>query len=342
MGTPVSYTSLVFLSSPLLTMRKQYLTALGIAALWLLLALPACRRAVPPLPPLPEAPPERVSVLFLGLAGGEGALVQTPGGNALLIDAGAARDTPAVLEALRRRGVSRLMGVVATHPDPVHVGGIPRLLSQIPADWLMDSGFPDLEAPGVPAALKRSVEGRLARELVERAPARGVEYRLGRAGQEIPVESGVRLQVLGPSEPFIQGSGRDANNASVVLRLLHGRIRFLFTADMGPEQQERILHSPQSRWLPADVLQVSDPGTALNAALVERVRPRLVVLTGVDPPSPDEAVTALLEKLGAQVRRVAPGDSLLVSSDAQQFEIEPGATSAGQEAVAANAPASAP
>jgi len=285
------------------------------AAFLLCLCLPACRRAAPPPLPLPEAPARTLAVSFLDVGPGESALIQAPGGAAVLVDGGDEAHAEAVLEVLRRRGVRRLTGVVATRPDPERVGGLLRALAVVPAAWIMDSGFPD--------------DGGLTQRLIERAQERQVEYRMGRAGQEIPLEAGVKLEVLGPSEPFIQGSGADAENASIVFRLTDGRVRFLFTGDMRAAEWERILGSPQARWLTADVLKVPDHGRHLNADLLRRVHPRLAVIScGAGGPAalPDAATLALLQKSGIPTRRTDQDGSIVVSTDGRDFQVR---TSAG-------------
>jgi competence protein ComEC len=290
------------------------------------LCLPACRRAAPPPLPLPEAPARTLAVSFLDVGSGESALIQAPGGAAVLVDGGDEAHADAVLEVLRRRGVRRLTGVVATRPAPERVGGLLRALAVVPAAWIMDSGFPD--------------DGGLTQRLISRAQERQVEYRMGRAGQEIPLEAGVKLEVLGPSEPFIQGSGPtprtsggvgtlDAENASIVFRLTDGRVRFLFTGDMRAAEWERILGSPQSRWLPADVLKVPDHGRHLDADLLRRVHPRLAVIScGAGGPAalPDPATLALLQKSGIPTRRTDQDGSIVVSTDGRDFQVR---TSAG-------------
>jgi len=285
------------------------------AAFLICLCLPACHRAPPPPLLLPEAPARTLAVSFLDVGSGESALIQAPGGAAVLVDGGDEAHADAVLEVLRRRGVRRLTGVVATHPDPEHVGGLLRALAVVPAAWIMDSGFPD--------------DGGLTQHLIARAQERQVEYRMGRAGQEIPLEAGVKLEVLGPSEPFIQGSGVDAENASIVFRLTDGRVRFLFTGDMRAAEWERIVASPQARWLPADVLKVPDHGRHLDPGLLRRVHPRLAVIScGASGRAalPDPATLTLLQKSGIPTRRTDQEGSIVVSTDGRDFQVR---TSAG-------------
>jgi competence protein ComEC len=278
-----------------------------VALLVLCLGLPACHRAPRPIPPPPSAPPRTLAVSFLDVGAGESALIQAPGGAAVLVDGGAEAQGAAVVDLLRRRGVRRLTGIVATHPDPEHIGGLADVLAAVPAAWLMDSGFPG--------------DGRLTRRLLDQVQESKVEYRLGRAGQEIPLEPGVKLEVLGPSEPFIHGSGADADNASEVFRLTYGRVRFLLTGDMRAAEWERIRDSPQARWLPADVLKVPDHGRGLDAGFLHRVHPRLAVISCGGEVRPDSATLALLQKAGITTRRTDQDGSIVVSTDGRGLQV---------------------
>jgi competence protein ComEC len=289
--------------------RAPAWTPVAVLLLVSCLCLPACRRVTPsrPIPAPPEAPARTLSVSFLDVDAGESALIQAPGGAAVLVDGGDEAHGAAVVDLLRRRGVQRLTGVVATHPDPEQIGGLIDVLAAVPVAWLMDSGFPGDE--------------RLTRRLLDQVQERKVEYRLGRAGQEIPLEPGVKLEVLGPSEPFIQGSGADADNASVVFRLTDGHVRFLLSGDMRAAEWERIRASPQARWLPADVLKLPDHGRGLDAGFLRRVHPRLAVISCGAEIRPDPATLVLLQKGGVTTRRTDRDGSILVSTDGRDFQV---------------------
>jgi beta-lactamase superfamily II metal-dependent hydrolase len=258
---------------------------------------------------LPAAPPGALSVSFLDMKGkGESAVIQAPGGAAVVVDGGPKGYAPILLDALRQRRIYQLTGIVATHPDPDHVGGLAQVVATLPVAWLMDSGFPS--------------EDGSYRRLLERVEERKLEYRLGRAGQQIPIEEGVRLQVLGPSEPFLKGTGADADNASIVFRLLHDRVRILFTGDMDAAEQAHIQTMPQAGWFAADVVKLPDDGR-LDPAWLKRVRPRLVVIAGTQHGPSSETIQAL-EKAGIPWKSIHRDGPIVVTSDGRDFQVQSG------------------
>jgi beta-lactamase superfamily II metal-dependent hydrolase len=202
------------------------------------------------------------------------------------------------------------------------------VVATLPVTWLMDAGFPS-EDPAYQRLLERVQEGK-------------IEYRLGRAGQEIPIETDVRLQVLGPSEPFLKGTGTDTDNASVVFRLVHDRVRILFTGDTGAAEQAHIATLPYARWLAADVVKLPDDGRSLDIAWLKRVRPRLVVIAGTQH-GPTPKTLAALEKAGIPYKSIARDGPIVILSDGQNFRVEsgneaqrglrrkPGSSSSGRE-----------
>lgn len=75
---------------------------------------------------------------FLDVGQGQCIILQS-GGHTFLVDCGGSRDTEAAdiaAETLLSRGISRIDGVILTHYDRDHAGGVAYLLSRIPADYV--------------------------------------------------------------------------------------------------------------------------------------------------------------------------------------------------------------
>lgn len=88
----------------------------------------------------------RMTVLDVGQ--GQCILLQCKGRN-ILLDCGGDRDTEAAdlaAETLLAQGISRLDGVIVTHYDRDHAGGMGYLLSRIPADAVFLPNSPDEDA----------------------------------------------------------------------------------------------------------------------------------------------------------------------------------------------------
>src|SRR5205823_9738528 len=170
----------------------------------LLAALAGCRAAL-------AHARQGMTVTFLAVGQGDSALVQFPGGGAMLIDAGGdlrwpgkfdpgARD---VVPALAELGVRRLDAVVLTHPHPDHAGGVLTVLDRMAVGELWMTPERD--------AIASAVRTRAAeRRLLVRDP-------------DDRVLRGVRIEVASRFEPEWS-----LNDNSIVLRLVHGDVAALF------------------------------------------------------------------------------------------------------------------
>ena len=90
----------------------------------------------------------RVTVLDVGQ--GQSVILQS-GGKTWLVDCGGSDDEAAAdkaAETLLSQGIFRLDGVILTHYDRDHAGGIPYLLTRIPADVVFLPGVEDTDGVG--------------------------------------------------------------------------------------------------------------------------------------------------------------------------------------------------
>jgi competence protein ComEC len=288
---------------------KPLLAPMAVAALPLMLAW----RAWGPAPPL--------RVTFLDVGQGDSALIQTPGGRAILVDAGGRYEdgtaAPSdigervVVPALRRAGVRRLDVVVLTHPHEDHAGGLPAVFRALPVGLWLDSGQAHA-APGYTEAL------RLAR-------AKGIPFHVTTAGERVEVEPGVALEVLAPTPPLFSGTRDDLNNNSIVFRLVYGRARFLFCGDAAWEAEERLLRSGAD--LRADVLKAGHHGSATSsgAPFLAAVAPRFAVISCGRHNRyghPADATVARLQAAGAAVYRTDEDGGIVMTTRGDAIRVQ--------------------
>lgn len=217
--------------------------------LWLPLVLPVQARIEP----------GAFVVEVIDVGQGTAILVRTAR-HALLYDTG-----PAFAEAdagerivvpfLRATGVGRLDGVIVSHDDNDHSGGLASVLRDVPANWLLHSlpaGSPLLVGAPAPARCMRG---------------QGWTW------------DGVRFEILNPPGHAAHDGTRRDNDFSCVLRVSRGSSSFLVTGDAERRGELELLESGAP--LAATVLVAGHHGsrTSSMAALVERVAPRWVVFT---------------------------------------------------------------
>jgi competence protein ComEC len=210
--------------------------------------------------------------------------------------------------------VRRLGGEVAlfvlTHPDADHVGGAPSVLEALrPARW-WDPGF---------------VHGSdVYRDALAVAARRDIPWRRAQAGDSLVLD-GVLLRVLGPDSTWM-ASHTNANDASVVLMVQHGRVRMLLTGDAEAAEEAWMVE----RWgdaLSAQVLKVGHHGsrTSTTEAFLDRVAPEIALVSvGADNryghPAPD-----VMERLRARkidILRTDRDGAIVVRSDGRAIHLE--------------------
>ena len=207
-----------------------------------------------------------LSLHFLSVGQGDAALIRTPAGRWILVDAGpagrggdAGRDV--VLPFLIRHGVRHLAAFVLSHAHLDHIGGAPAVLSDVPADLILD--------PAEPVAEPHYLS------LLDLAAERGIRWQPARAGDSLVID-GVRLLVLHPDTTWA-GWQSDLNDDSIVLLLRFGSFEALLTGDLGV-RAESLLAGRVGR---IDLLKVGHHGSAgsSGASWLAELRPRAAVVS---------------------------------------------------------------
>lgn len=283
----------------------------------LVLALPGCgRRAAPPAEREPPAAPgdlaaKQVLVHFLDVGQGDAALVQTPDGKNVLIDGGDSGAGEEVVAYLRELGVASLDLVIATHAHEDHLGGLINVLREVPVKAVLESGY----AHGTPTQ----------QEFLRLVEDKGVPLRLARAGDRIKAGAAT-LEVLAPAEPLLEGTESDANNNSVVVRLVYGDTAFLFTGDMEEAERKRLLQSDQE--VRSDVLKVAHHGSrnGTDPDFVAAVQPQVAVISCAarnDYGHPHRQALQALRRGRVHVYATDENGTVVVASDGQRVAVQP-------------------
>ena len=203
---------------------------------------------------------------FLDVGQGDGAIIHTPGGQWIVVDAGPAGDQGdagrrVVVPALERAGATRVALLVVSHAHADHLGGVPAVLNRFPADLVLEPGDP--------------VADRLYLGFLDQLAERGARWRAARAGDTLVVDS-VRMVVLHPPAGWPE-LGLDLNEDSAVLRLEYGGCRVLLAGDAGVVAEA----SMRGHVGKVDLLKVGHHGsrTATGEAWLDELGPEAAVIS---------------------------------------------------------------
>ena len=254
---------------------------------------------------LGESPYEKADkplTLFAVNVGKGDALLLNCGAETYLIDAGLQENWGDLSCALKMLQVTRLTGVILTHTDKDHAGGLlPLATSSIQVDgWYAPAHYADIKKESKHPA-------------VEAAALRGDTVTFLRVGDELPLGNG-RLTVVGP----ISASDVENCNSLVLVAEASGG-RMLLTGDMELPEEEELLAAGV---IPAcDVIKIANHGEsdATSAALLQAVQPQIAVIstsTAAEPDTPSGRVLSVIAAVGAKLYQTQDAQSgVLVTID---------------------------
>jgi competence protein ComEC len=260
---------------------------------------------------------DTLAVHFLDVGQGDAAVLRTPAGRWLMIDAGPVTNTHdagarVVLPFLRRHGVRALELMVLSHAHRDHFGGAGALVAALPIGVVVE--------PGAPVADERYLA------LLDSLAMHRVRWRPVSAGMRWQID-GVTIDVLSPSKRIAARTG-DLNEDSVVLLLRHGAFAMLFTGDAGMVTEPVWGAEP----IDADLLKVGHHGAAAATSqdlLVALGAKAAVVSLGRNSYGhPAPSTLSRLRAAGISLWRTDREGTVSVESDGRTFRVRGGRTTA--------------
>jgi competence protein ComEC len=250
----------------------------------------------------PAIPMLQVGMVDVGQ--GDCLIIGTPGKKIYLVDGGPPEAAKKVLDLCRRSGVERVDAVFVTNWNPDHVGGLPQILAGITFGQIYGPAFTtDTEAE---KAVRVAAE-RKGKHLIPM-----------QAGDVIPLDTKVRLEVVAPLQQTNRGSQDIAgwiNANSVVMGLQFGASRVLLASNMNAEERDTLLASGAT--LSASVVMLAEHGSkqGTDAEFLARVSPGLTLIScgeGNPAGTPHAEVMSLLKQMLAHVSRTDLQGSVMV------------------------------
>ena len=244
---------------------------------------------------------------FIDVGEGDSILIETPSGEAVLVDAGNLISGYKVVEYLKKSDIQNLDYLIFTHPHPDHIGGAFFILPMIDVKRIYDNGQDLID-------LAKSID--MFRWYVQLV-RNDSNYKTLKAEDSLLLGE-VILDVLWPSHP---SSFLDFNVNSLVMMLRYGGFRCLLVGDLTTIGEESLLEQGIS--LRADVLKVGHHGAndATCQEFLRSVSPKIAVISINESNIrgyPSKSVIDRIEKAGVRLYRTdRDGDILL---DIHQLE----------------------
>jgi len=215
--------------------------------------------------------------------------------------------------------------MVLTHSDIDHIGELKAVVEQLPVKLFVTS--PVLE----PINAYEDLAGVLEEK--------HVPCRIARAGNQLAGLPELEVTFLSPGEEVLSQPFVKDNDASLVVRLRHGEVRFLLTGDIG-EEVESLLLKNKNEWqidpadsrseisnLRSEILKVPHHGSKYSSSMpfLKEIAPEVAVIqVGKNSYGhPHQQTIDSLEKTSNVVLRTDRHGTVEIESNGRGYRVRP-------------------
>ena len=246
-----------------------------------------------------------MSVSYLYVGQGDSTLIQTTGGNKILIDVG---PDGRVLDSLSKElsfFEKDINSIFITHSDADHIGGI--------IDIIKNFNISNIYVTSI--AEETDIYDSLYKEL-EKEDDIIITKLNGSNEVLIDKKFGITLDILFPIDNY---NFKNRNDKSFVMRLIYGDTSFMFSGDTGVDIEKYIVNNSYES-LKGDVLKVGHHGsnTSTGIEFLKAVSPQYgVISSGIDNDfgHPHLEVLKSLENENIEVMRTDELGNITIISD---------------------------
>jgi beta-lactamase superfamily II metal-dependent hydrolase len=249
---------------------------------------------------------KQVKVHFIDVGQADSILLQIPGGQNILVDAGNNEDGPLVVEYLREQGVQKIDYLVATHPHEDHIGGMDNVIKNFEIGKVF--------MPNIQTTTKTFEDVLLALK------AKDLKITTAKAGVSVLEQDNLKMNFVAPNK----NNYEDLNNWSAVMRVQYGDTAFLLTGDAEQLSEKEMLAAGAN--LKADVLKIGHHGSnsSTGKKFLNAVAPEYAVISvgkDNDYGHPHKETLARLTKAGIKIYRTDQSGTIVFTSDGKNISV---------------------
>jgi competence protein ComEC len=270
----------------------KYVRILTIISILLFLFSGCVKKTTPPL----------LTVHFIDVGQGDAILIDY-GHYELLIDGGEYGDCNKYIASYID---GDLEGIVATHPDADHIGGLYDVLVSFNVKEIWLNGDTATSAT--------------YNSFMEKVNGEGAKINLAKRGDKIMIGPLI-LDVLNPVLPLIS----EKNDNSIILKFSFGQTDFLFTGDISSNVEITLLSS--GLLTDTDILKVSHHGSKYGSSteFLATIKSEISIYSASKNNSyghPDPEVITRLIEAGSTIYGTDNYGTIVVSSDGNSYSVK--------------------
>jgi competence protein ComEC len=247
---------------------------------------------------------------FYDVGQGDAIFIETPQGKQILIDGG---PSSLVLEKLGKElpfWDRHIDLIVLTHPEYDHMSGLIEVIKRYERGGILATGV-----------VRETAEYKEWRRVIE---VENIPIYIAQAGGIIKIDSDTELFILHPTDNLKGQKIKQANNSSIVAKLVYKNFGLLLTGDIEKKIEKALVNSRTD--LRADVLKVAHHGskTSTTEDFLRAVNPSIAVIQAGKDNSYGHPHYSVLERLkNIAVFSTTEHDDIEILTNGLNFWVKP-------------------
>lgn len=254
--------------------------------------------------PMNQSDINGLKVHYIDVGQGDSILIQQGKYN-MLIDAGDNSKGEIVKAYLKKENVKKLDVVIGTHVHEDHIGGMDDVVKALDVSKIY---FP-----------KNTSTTATFTSFVNAAANKNLKFTVGKMGENFSFGE-AKASILSP----ISDTYSNANNYSIVLKMVYGQTSFLFMGDAEKLNEKEILNAKED--VSANVIKIGHHGsnTSSSEEFIKAVNPTYGVISVGENNTyghPNKEIIDLLNKQNIKILRTDQNGSIVITSDGKSLSV---------------------